>query len=214
MKLLACILVSGIFQLANAGQIELGLRAQVNAYRFYNDPSQNIIGKSSSFSPGINLQISTSATSFIRASALIQKRNYQLNYISGDATFIQSELSLTEMELSLGKYLFSRGKDQGFYLNAGIQALWRNWGEESYRQAVIDNTYWPNARLSSMFGFGYSFYTSSGMKMYIGANMNNFIDQKMAYEKPTHQYALYLIFNGVFKYKAKSAMQTKCFNQF
>lgn len=197
-----------------AGQIEFGLRLQVNSYRYLKDPSTAKKGGSTGFSPGLNIQMKTSPTSFLRAAVLYQRRNYQLNYHSGNASFTNADLRLTESELSFGQYLFSQGRDQGFYLNGGLQMLNRNWGEEIYQEAIIANTYWPQTRVSTLLGAGYSVLTNSGMKIHLGVSMNHFIGDKMAFETNRHQYSFYIQFNGINKFKSVDPIHRKCNNQF
>lgn len=211
--LLACLLIlySGIL---NAFQIEGGLRLQLNSYRYLSEPGTGLRNSSTAFSPGFNLQLKTSSTSFLRAGLMLQKRNYKLNYTQGMATFTNSNLNLTELELSFGKYLFSRGRDVGFYVNGGIQTLFRNWGEEVYREDIIPKTYWANIRLSSMMGAGYSVMTDGGMKISFGAGRNDFLGSMMATDLRAHQYFFYIQFNGIKKIKSVNSIHKKCNNQF
>ncbi|HEY1045767.1 MAG TPA: hypothetical protein VGF79_04965 [Bacteroidia bacterium] len=211
--LLTVILLCGIAN-CKATEIEGGLRLQVNSYRFYSSNDLRNKNLSNAISPGLNLQISTSASSFLRASVLYQKRQYLLNYQSGTAAFTQANLTLTETELAFGKYLFSGGQRQGFYLQAGIQTLFRNWGEETYQQDIVPNTYWPQLRVSSMLGAGYSFRTNSGLNVHLGTGINGFISDKMNFETGRHQYFFYILFNGSRKIKNASPMHKKCNQQF
>jgi hypothetical protein len=117
------------------------------------------------------------------------------------------------MDVRLNQFIFQNKNHSGLYVSAGIQNLYRRWGEENYINDIVPNTYWPNNRLVYSLGLGYnSNFKKNSFRLLVGSNYNPSIDTVYDVKWYQHHFSIILTINKPIK--GKSKMQSSCPNQF
>lgn len=115
------------------------------------------------------------------------RSNFQLNYLEGNARMTEASIRNCEIDLGLN-YLFnpsSRGAK--LYAFAGPQLLFRRWGEETFVNRVIDNSYWPDFRVQGQAGLGCRIQTGQRHFLQVFTGLRYSGRKQIIYDTPINQ---------------------------
>jgi len=128
----------------------------------------------------------------LHGSVLLSRAYYNVNYSNGAAVFSDADIRFTQSNLTLEYYFGTIANALRPFLFGGAQHLYRRYGTESFRNAVIANSYWPTSRLQGQWGVGLKISDNDllGIRIFGGLRYN--FDKQLVYDKKMNQ-----IFAGI-----------------
>lgn len=202
----------------SATELSLGLRAQINSYRYFSYTENGQVRKTSSLerplSVGAFIELSLGKRLFYRALGMVQNRIYRPNYRLGTATLSELDIHAVEFGNQIGLVLLKPAKDERIFALVGIQNIIRRYGTEVYQENIIPNTYYPELQTAFTLGLGYEKKITKSLKLSLGIE-SHFLNQRaLIYEQDNHQNSFYVQVAKVFTFKRKNPNQYQCPNQF
>ncbi len=163
---------------------------------------------------GLYISKSLNKRFFLDGSVLLSRAKYDLNYISNTSTFINADIRLTEVNLNINYTINPNNENTKWFLFAGIQNLYRRWGEENYINSVLSNSYWPSNRIQYQTGFGTRFYLNNSklfFQPFAGIRLNP--KKEIIYDTENNQIFIGLVI-GFKRIKNNKNRYNKCPTEF
>jgi hypothetical protein len=128
----------------------------------------------------------------LHSSLLLSRAYYNVNYNEGSAVFYDADLRFTQVNLNLEYSFGGVNETVKPYIFGGAQFLYRRYGTETFKNGIINNAYWPTARLQAQTGIGVLFqdHGTIGIRPFIGVRFN--LRNSLVYDKSLNQ-----IFSGI-----------------
>ena len=203
--------------LVSQSEFTFGLIGKLEFNKF-NTINDNVLNTQMSSSPqiafGFNSSKSISKRIFLDASVLLSRAKYNLNYNQDYSQMINADIRFTQINLNLNYIINPRSEKIKLYLFAGVQNLYRRWGEENYINSILANSYWPNNRIQTQFGIGarmYSLNSNLFIQPFAGLRFNG--NQQIIYDTPNNQFFTGVVI-GIKHTKNKKNNYNKCPTEF
>jgi len=167
------------------------VKMEFNAYAS-NKQTESIVERYNTSMPGIGIggyaYAQMNKRWFADIAISSTRARYEVNFQEGNAQLSSADIRLCAIDFGLNWIINPNSRGPKQYAFAGPQLLIRRWGEETFINRVLDNSYWPDTRLQVQTGLGCRLPAGDRHFIQLFSGIRFSGDKQVIYDTPINQW--------------------------